>query len=779
MTASAVLTALIVGAALSIWQAIRATQAESLAQSRLEAEKRALHQAEANLQEARRAEREKTEKLAFAYFKEAQAKRWSGRAGRRFESLDLLKMAAELYRGLDQLDAQRLLEVRNEAIACLTLADLTPGKEWRADPAWSPPQAFGSRLQYYAVRSAVDGDPLNPKLHRGELSVRRVADDREVVRLPGFGVRVVDARFSPDGRFLAAHYEMGARHNYVWDLSRGAAVLKLPHGIHPECRLAFSPDSRRVALPQPDESIRIWELPTGAKWQDVQKDVAPNNTAPKAAAPDSQARVVQFHPDGRRLTVVQGKLVRLRDLDKGKDLATFKLPSDVCELVWRDDGKMFAASCFDNHIYLWDAGNAAEPRRVLKGHLGLVTRLAFTFGGDLLFSSGWDRTNRLWDAMTGQELLNDNGASSMQHQFAADDLELDYGRKLAPGRECRTFHGAKRVKWAALSPRGRLAATASAAGVQLWDLAATREGDKLLVTLAVGGCARVHFDPKGENLFTEGKNAGLQRWPISEDPASGGLKIGPPAPLGLSAQERARMAAYDPQFALSGAGRVAQNPQRGQVFLFDLDNPAQKVRIESPFLRAAVFSPDGRWLATGNWQGRDVKVWDAGTGELVVNLDLGAKQGRVAVPAFSPDGKWLVTGDFEEYRFWEVGSWKKHHGLVREDSERFGPSIGWSVFAPQTEMVALLQGTGLLLLDPLTLRAFARLPTRGSPACFSPDGSQLVTYVGDSDAFQVWDLRLIRRQLAELGLDWDLPPYPAPEEGPGAKGPMRVRMIPG
>jgi tetratricopeptide (TPR) repeat protein len=40
--------------------------------------------------------------------------------------------------------------------------------------------------------------------------------------------------------------------------------------------------------------------------------------------------------------------------------------------------------------------------------------------------------------------------------------------------------------------------------------------------------------------------------------------------------------------------------------------------------------------------------------------------------------------------------------------------------------------------------------------------------------FQVWDLRLIRRQLKELDLDWDLPPYPPPPEP--AK-PLRVQVV--
>jgi hypothetical protein len=38
----------------------------------------------------------------------------------------------------------------------------------------------------------------------------------------------------------------------------------------------------------------------------------------------------------------------------------------------------------------------------------------------------------------------------------------------------------------------------------------------------------------------------------------------------------------------------------------------------------------------------------------------------------------------------------------------------------------------------------------------------------------VWDLRLIRRELAARGLDWELPPYPpaAPVDGP-----LRVKVV--
>src|SRR5262249_47999422 len=56
---------------------------------------------------------------------------------------------------------------------------------------------------------------------------------------------------------------------------------------------------------------------------------------------------------------------------------------------------------------------------------------------------------------------------------------------------------------------------------------------------------------------------------------------------------------------------------------------------------------------------------------------------------------------------------------------------------------------------------------------FSADGSQLAAR-SLSHIIQVWDLRLIRAQLAAMGLDWDLPPYPPGEDrGPG---PLRVEV---
>src|ERR1700730_4397604 len=59
---------------------------------------------------------------------------------------------------------------------------------------------------------------------------------------------------------------------------------------------------------------------------------------------------------------------------------------------------------------------------------------------------------------------------------------------------------------------------------------------------------------------------------------------------------------------------------------------------------------------------------------------------------------------------------------------------------------------------------------------FSPDGSRLAVGT-DNHVIQLWDLRAIRKSLAALGLDWDLPPYP-PERSDRASVPVGVTVVP-
>src|SRR5207248_7279081 len=135
-------------------------------------------------------------------------------AGQRFEGLRTIRAAALL----DQ-PGNRLLELRNEAIACLALPDLRPVRVWEDGPQ-------GGFL-------GVDFDPSSGRMARGtpqgDVLVRSPDQPGDEVRLPGNGPRVAMVRFSRDGRYLAVkHEERGEAVLVVWDTRRAAKLLEVP-----------------------------------------------------------------------------------------------------------------------------------------------------------------------------------------------------------------------------------------------------------------------------------------------------------------------------------------------------------------------------------------------------------------------------------------------------------------------------------------------------------------------------------------------------------------------
>ncbi len=172
-------------------------------------------------------------------------------------------------------------------------------------------------------------------------------------------------------------------------------------------------------------------------------------------------------------------------------------------------------------------------------------------------------------------------------------------------------------------------------------------------------------------------------------------------------------------------------------------------------------SPDGRWVVTGShWDdpnGENAKVWEAATGKLITVLPVDP----TANPVFSANGIWLHTTNLYRSPYWcKVGTWQPKAVPC--------PS---GLLAPDGRLLACLAGYGeILLVNFETGKEMARLSipeqTRLEPRNFSPDGTWLYAIGRESRQLYRWDLRVIRSQLAELGLDMDLPPYPEQTDRP-------------
>jgi WD40 repeat protein len=683
-------------------------------------------QAEQAQREAEQAVREGKKQLLAALLAEARAQRFSRRVGQRFASLTALKKAVALAREL-QMPPQIFDELRNEAIACLALPDLRLAKEWDGWPDGSWRAGFDGTLQRYARSD-----------RQGAVSIRRVADDAQIAHLPGPGPCEAWPILSPDGRFLAVLYSPPGGFK-LWKLEGARPVLLLEEMKVGDI-VAFSPDSRQFAFGTRNGSIHLVELPSGQRRSLLAGGPVPSNLA--------------FDPRHQRLAITSGKEIQVRDLDSGKVLAQMEQPVGTNHVAWHPDGNTLAVAGNDDKIHLWNV-TTGKPGWVLEGHTNGGLGFTFNHAGNLLASTSWDNTLRLWDPHTGKQLFSKPYVRGGNLRFSPDDRLLGgeiNGSKMqlweiADGRVYRTLvrgPGSGKPKYLrqALHPNGRLLAVAMYDGIGFWDLTSGRE----LAFQPLGRVGSVLFEPSGA-LLSYG-DVGLYRWPVKSEPASAGLlRVGPPQRLPVPGRFS--------QIAQSRDGRVlaaaAQFP--GAVVLHS-DRPGQRVRLgPHEDVQSIAVSPEGQWVATGSFHGTKVKIWEASSGKLVATLPVEGGSGV----SFSPDGKWLMTG-WDGARLWAVGSWKE--GL------RIG---GGGSFSPDSTLLAVETGSGVVrLVDPNTGRAYARLEDPNhdrSGMGFSRDGTQLICPNNDSQSIHIWDLRLIRAQLVELDLDWDLPPYPPAPKG--------------
>ena len=363
--------------------------------------------------------------------------------------------------------------------------------------------------------------------------------------------------------------------------------------------------------------------------------------------------------------------------------------------------------------------------------------------------------------MTGRLLLTASGGG-LPPSFSPDDRLLGGTTtgsdvelwEVGAGTVCRVLHAPLadgEIQSTAFRRDGLLLASASSAGVRLCDCQSGREVERLLI----GETRSVLFHPADGSLFTSGSH-GVYHWPVVADRGSPhDLRIGPPRQL---------TAALDTwQIALSsdGGSLAVVDRRQGRALVLD---PARGTQVQlhpHPQIAHTAISPDGHWVATSTYWGRQstIKVWDALSGQLVRDLPGESLNGDARV-AFSPDGQWLVSGTPREYRFYEVGFWQPGRSHPRE---RAGGSASPLAFSTDSKVLAILQNPRLVqLIDVATGQELASLtspdPRPIGDLSISADGSRLAAVCGDG-VIQVWDLRALRQGLADVGLDWDLPSY--------------------
>jgi serine/threonine protein kinase/WD40 repeat protein len=733
---------------------IRATGAEAVAMSEANQKGEALKGKEVALTAAQRSKREADERLFESYVSQAQAFRMSRRCGQRFESLAVLRRATELARALD-LPAEKLHDLRSAAIASLALPDLYLTGPWNSWPADT--HAFDVD-EAHALFARTD--------RLGVCSVRRVADDAEMYSLPGLGGPALP-NFSRDGRFLAVVHltKEGSAATGVavqlWSLEDPNARRILSQDSEDDARyIDFHPSGRQVALAYNDGTIRAFELPGG-------QPLGPS------LPPDTLTRevVIALHPTEPLVAVCSyfGSVVQIRDVNTGEVVASLPQSGSANSVAWNADGQTLAVGHAHPPLVLLYDRTTLEPYKTMEA---AAADLYFNHTGDRLATRGWDGRLGLFDVGTGQELIETRGAV---RRFSRDDRRLagavQDGRhgflQVGDGREYRTLvrksaPEKSRYQGVTLHPDGRLLACGMPDGFGLWDLASGNELRFTPMNEGNYGVMDVRFESSGA-LLTAGYS-GLLRWPVGADPKSPDRRLlGPP-------QRLLPRASFIEQ---SQDGRVTAVCNRAVGvweeyaggWILHADRPNEPIRLDAgaDVVYLAV-DRDGRWIVTVDWSTKLAKVWDARDGRLEKEL-AGWGGNR---PRFSPDGRWL-SGEAEG-RIFAVGSWKP------------GPRVGVAgAFAPDSRLMAVQPTIGVVgLVDRATGREYARLEDPhfqglASPF-FTPDGGKLIGLAQDN-GIRIWDLRLIRQQLAQMGLDWKYPEFPPADSASKPTHALRAEVL--
>jgi WD40 repeat protein len=699
-----------------------------------------------NLKDAVEARRQNEQKIIEISLEQARALRLSHHVGQRVQSLAALGQAAGLLPRAGALKPS-LETVRSDVILSLALVDLVEeGRPLPLMPAHGTVVAVDRAFLHYAYP---DGESM---------VVSALDDGRELLRIrsPVPDLACESVVFSPDGRMLSTFHAQNKppwrRVCVVWNLGARRVVSQIDVGGP---SMAFSPDSRCLAYVERGGAVAIIDIATGA----LQRRFEVSTSGPQCFA---------FDASGRRLAVrAADEAVKIFDVETGESTGTLDYDGHIHTLAWRGDGRLLAAAGWEERVHVWELPEGRLVS-VLAGHTNAVTGAFFRNRDGLLATWSLDGTTRLWDPISGSELLSAQGAvcgiSPDEERLAFRDNRRIGVWRIEGGLECRTLHhgntgnlspriGTVLFRSVGYSPDGRILAASGHDGVRLWDAATCRE----LGHLPVGETQTVQFLPDGSGFLTLGRS-GLKRWTITVKQDGGvatpTLRVGPPRILDRRSDDVYNYA------GLSRDGTtLAIAVHSGKVTVLNVTGDDATVRIEhraTNSLRSVAVSHDGRWTACGNWRSSpSVQVWDNTTGEIARGFESDAPGATSAFVAFSPDGRWLVTCEQGVYRFWTVGTWQPGPAIERDQVEAYPGPIAWS---QDGRMVAVARSsTGVLLVDTKSGQRLATMQANSARSVrsldFSPDGRRLAVANIDQQIF-LWDLPLVRRRLADLGLDW-------------------------
>jgi len=277
---------------------------------------------------------------------------------------------------------------------------------------------------------------------------------------------VSSVAFSADGHWALSG--SGDETLKLWDLVTGACLRTFEGHTGGVKSVAISPDGHRALSGSGDDTIKLWDLATGA----CLRTFVGHTTSVESVA---------FSPDGRWALSGGYTSFNLWDLLGGVCVRpSIGYIQQVNSVTFSPDGRL-ALSGNDHDLKLWDLAGF-KCLRTLSGHKGTVNSVTFSPDGHYALSGSVDNSLKLWDLITGVCLqtfeghtVNVNSISFSPDGRCVFSGSNDHDLKLwdlAMGVCLHTIKGhTYGVNSIAISPDGRLALSGSDdKTLKLWNL---------------------------------------------------------------------------------------------------------------------------------------------------------------------------------------------------------------------------------------------------------------------------------------------------------------------